>query len=178
MLIVLPFLEKFSMNLRTHSYKSLSKILPQCNTKVIFQSRNRLSYLFKFKASISLCLYSHWFTNGTKYPIKTALKNLNWHRLLRQTISLQIFQRLSSTNFTWSILEYFAPNICVVIEILFAMAKLNVTLKLELVSIWACPHYQEKESITTKDHCICQVTYVSLMISQSWIMSHAGLNVW
>ena len=27
--------------------------------------------------------------------------------LLRQTISLQIFQRLSSTNFTLSILEYF-----------------------------------------------------------------------
>ena len=32
-------------------------------------------------------------------------------RLLKQTISLQIFSRLSSTNFTWSILEYFVPNI-------------------------------------------------------------------
>ena len=30
--------------------------------------------------------------------------------VLRQTISLQIFERLSSTNFTWIILEYFVPN--------------------------------------------------------------------
>ena len=32
-----------------------------------------------------------------------------WH--VKQTISLQILQRLSSTNFTWSILEYFAPYV-------------------------------------------------------------------
>ena len=30
--------------------------------------------------------------------------------MLKQTISLQIFQRLSSTNFTWTILEYLDPN--------------------------------------------------------------------
>ena len=29
--------------------------------------------------------------------------------LLRQTITLHIFYRLFSTNFTWSILEYFVP---------------------------------------------------------------------
>ena len=29
--------------------------------------------------------------------------------LLKHTISLQFFKRLSSTNFTWSILEYFVP---------------------------------------------------------------------
>ena len=29
---------------------------------------------------------------------------------LRQNISLQTFQRLSSTNFTWSIPEYLDPN--------------------------------------------------------------------
>ena len=29
--------------------------------------------------------------------------------LQRQTISIQIFERVSSTNFTWSILGYFAP---------------------------------------------------------------------
>ena len=36
---------------------------------------------------------------------KTAFK-----KLPKQTISLQIFLRLSSTNFTWSILEYFDPS--------------------------------------------------------------------
>ena len=42
---------------------------------------------------------------------RQPLKNLNGqtYGLLKQTIPLQIFQRLSSTNFTWSILEYFVP---------------------------------------------------------------------
>ena len=40
---------------------------------------------------------------------RQPLKNLKWYGLLRQTISLQIFWRLSFTNFTWSILEYFVP---------------------------------------------------------------------
>ena len=59
LLIVLPFLGKFSMNLRTYLYKSVSKTLPQCNIKVIFQSKNRLSSFFKFKVSIPLHLCSH-----------------------------------------------------------------------------------------------------------------------
>ena len=33
----------------------------------------------------------------------------NFEGLLKQAMSLQIFQRLSSTNFTWSILEYLIP---------------------------------------------------------------------
>ena len=34
---------------------------------------------------------------------RQPLKNLKWYSLLRQTISLKIFYRLSSTNFNWSI---------------------------------------------------------------------------
>ena len=29
----------------------------------------------------------------------------------RQTISLEMFKKLSSTSFAWSILEYFAPSV-------------------------------------------------------------------
>ena len=43
----------------------------------------------------------------TKYG-RHPLNVLKWYDLLRQTISIQVFQRLSSTNFTWFILEYFA----------------------------------------------------------------------
>ena len=39
-LVVLPFLGTFSLNLRKHLYESVSKSLPQCNSKVIFQSKN------------------------------------------------------------------------------------------------------------------------------------------
>ena len=87
LLAALPFLGKLSLNLRKHLYKSVSKSLPQCNIKVIFQSKNWLSNLFKFKDSIPLYLRSHLFTNFS-----------------------------------------------VVIAILLTMSKLNVILKLELVS--------------------------------------------
>ena len=88
LLVVLPFLRKFSLKLRKRLYKAVSKSLPQCNIKVIFQSKSRLSSLFKFKDSIPLYLRSMLFTNFS-----------------------------------------------VVIAILLTMAKLNVILKLELVSI-------------------------------------------
>ena len=58
-LIVLPFLGKFSLNLRSRLYNCFNKMLPQCNIKVIFQSKNRLSNLFRFKDSIPKELCSH-----------------------------------------------------------------------------------------------------------------------
>ena len=36
--------------------------------------------------------------------------NLKWGKVFRNGPS-EIFEKLSSTNFTWSILEYFVPNI-------------------------------------------------------------------
>ena len=59
LLIVLPYLGTFHLNLRKRLYKSVSKSLPQCNIKVISQSKNRLSSFLKFKDSISLYLRSH-----------------------------------------------------------------------------------------------------------------------
>ena len=59
MLVVLPYLGTFSLNLRKCLYKLVMKSLPQCNIKVIFKSKNRLSSFFKFKDSILLHLRSH-----------------------------------------------------------------------------------------------------------------------
>ena len=48
------------------------------------------------------------FQNGpSKISGRQPLKNLKDYGLLKQTMPLQIFQRVSSTNFTWSVLEYF-----------------------------------------------------------------------
>ena len=58
-LIVLPFLGQFSLNLRSRLYNCFNKTLPQCNIKVIFQSKNRLSNIFRFKDSIPKELRSH-----------------------------------------------------------------------------------------------------------------------
>ena len=52
------------------------------------------------------------FKNGSsKIFGRQSLKNLKWYGLPRQNISLQIFWRLSFTNFTWSILEYLDPYV-------------------------------------------------------------------
>ena len=58
-LIVLPFLGQFSLNLRSRIYNCFNKTLPQRNIKVYFQSKNRLSNLFRFKDSIPKELRSH-----------------------------------------------------------------------------------------------------------------------
>ena len=59
LLVVLPVLGTFSLNLRKRLHKLVNKSLPQCSIKVIFQSKNRLSSLFKFKDSIASYLCSH-----------------------------------------------------------------------------------------------------------------------
>ena len=58
-LIVLPFLGQFSLILRSRLYNCFNQTLSQCNIKVIFQSQNRLSNLFRFKDSIPKELRSH-----------------------------------------------------------------------------------------------------------------------
>ena len=88
LLVVLPYLGTFSLNLRKRLYKLVSKILSQCNIKVIFQSRNDWVAFFNLR---------------TTFPY--------------------IFAPILFINFT------------VVIAILLTMAKLNIILKLELVSI-------------------------------------------
>ena len=59
-LIFLSFLVQFSVNLRSRLYNCFKKkTLPQCTIKVIFQSKNCLSNLFRFKDSIPKELCSH-----------------------------------------------------------------------------------------------------------------------
>ena len=58
-LVVLPFLGQFSLNVRSRLYNCFNKTQPQCNIKVIFQSKDRLSNLFRFKDSIPKELRFH-----------------------------------------------------------------------------------------------------------------------
>ena len=84
--MVLPFVGKSYMSMRTRLYKSVSKLLPHSNIKVVCQSKKRLSNLIKFKDSV---------------PYVPTL----------------------------------FINISVVIAILRPIVKLNVILRLELVSV-------------------------------------------
>ena len=66
----------------------------------------RVFWLFSF----SKIIWGKVFKNGpSKICGRQRYEDLKWYGLLRQTISLQIFKKLSSSNFTWSILEYFFP---------------------------------------------------------------------
>ena len=55
-----------------------------------------------------------------------------WNMLFKQTTILQISWRLSSTNFTWSILEYFVYvtffSIYIIIFIVYTVTTFNSTL--------------------------------------------------
>ena len=59
LLVVLPYLGTFPLNLRKRLYKWVSNSLLQCNIKYIFQSKNSSSIVFKLKYSIPLYLRSH-----------------------------------------------------------------------------------------------------------------------
>ena len=55
-----------------------------------------------------LRIWDKVFKNGPSKIVEDSLSKI-WsdYGLLKQTISLQLFQRLSSKNSIWSILEYF-----------------------------------------------------------------------
>ena len=52
LLVVLPYLGTFSLNLRKRLYKSVSNSLPQCNTKVVFQSKDWLNSFFYLRSHL------------------------------------------------------------------------------------------------------------------------------
>ena len=92
LLVVLPYLRKFSLNLRKHLCKSVNKSLPQCNIKLIFQSKNRLSSLFKFKDIISLYLRSHLV-----YKFQCSNCNINYYGETKRHLKVRAGEHISTS---------------------------------------------------------------------------------
>ena len=59
LVIVLPFLGKLSLDLRTSLRNSISKNPPFCKIRVIFKSSTRITNFFQFKDKIPYCLRSN-----------------------------------------------------------------------------------------------------------------------
>ena len=95
LLVVLPCLGTFSLNLRKRLYKSVSKSLPQCNIKVIFQSKNRLSSFFKFKDSIPLYLRSHLI-----YKFQCSNCNITYYGETEFHLKVRAGERLRTSPLT------------------------------------------------------------------------------
>ena len=94
-LIVLPFLGQFSLNLRSRLYNCFNKTLPQCNIKVIFQSKNRLSDLFRLKGSISKELRSH-----IVYKFLCSNCNITYYGETERQLNVRSGERLSLSALT------------------------------------------------------------------------------
>ena len=95
LLVVLPYLGTFSLNLRKRLYKSVSKSLPQCNIKVIFQSKNRLSSFFKFKDSIPSHLRSHLI-----YKFQCSNCNITYYGETERHLKVRAGEHISTSPLT------------------------------------------------------------------------------
>ena len=70
--------------------------------------KSSFPYLYVWIYFNEFIIWEKKFKNGSsKFCGRYPFKDLKEYCLLKQTILLQISQRLSSTNVTWSILEYF-----------------------------------------------------------------------
>ena len=92
LLVVLSFLGTFSLNLRKRLYKSVSKSVPQCNIKVIFQSKNPLNNLFKFKDSVPLYLRSHLI-----YKFQCSNCNITYYGETARHLKVRAGERISTS---------------------------------------------------------------------------------
>ena len=95
LLLVLPFLGTFFLNLRKLLYKSASKSLPQCNIKVIFQSKNRWSSFFKLKDSIPFYLHSHLI-----YKFQCSNCNVTYYGKSERHLKVRAGEHISTSPLT------------------------------------------------------------------------------
>ena len=95
LLIVLPYLGTFFLNLRKRLYKSVSKSLPQCKIKVIFQSKIRLNSFFKFKDSIPLRLCSHLI-----YKFQCSNCNITYYSETERHLKVRAGEHISTSPLT------------------------------------------------------------------------------
>ena len=129
-----------------------------------------LPFLGKSFVNLRILLY--------KYGSKILLQCNIW----KLFFIFQCFFQKSRAPISYVFSLTFFKNLSVVIAVWLYMAKLNVVLKLEVMSIEVCPHSQEKGSLATKNLSLKitsfrQITCFLWKILQSWIMNHTRLNV-
>ena len=81
--------------MRKRLYKSVSKSLPQCSIKVIFQSKNRLSSLFKFKDFIPLYLRSH-----LNYKFQCSNCNITYYGEVERNLKVTAGEHITTSSLT------------------------------------------------------------------------------
>ena len=88
LVIVLPFLGKLSLDLRTLLRYSISKNLPFCKIRVIFKSSTRISNFFQFKDKMFYCLHSN-----VAYKFLCGRCNATYYGKTCRHLSLRVGER-------------------------------------------------------------------------------------
>ena len=74
---------------------NLNKSLPQCNTKVVFQSKNRLNSFPKFKGSSPLHLHSHLI-----YKLQCSNCNISYYGETERHLKVRAGEHISTSPLT------------------------------------------------------------------------------
>ena len=90
------------------SFKSLYNKIGNKKKHILLQEKYFKTLKMKATVIRNISIWDKVFKNGpNRICGRQLLKNLKGYCLLNQIVSLQIFERMYSTNFTWFILEGF-----------------------------------------------------------------------
>ena len=129
--------------------------------KLIYHKALRLSLITSVIINIKMFIWNKVFKNGPSNICgRQHLKNLKGFGLL-QSIYLQMFQRLSCTNFNGSILEYFVPFLLVL--------SVFLTLKLFI------NHHASHRHLTSRSYWKICGTKITTVHSQASLIFHQNL---
>ena len=88
LLIILPFWGHLSFETRNRSNNCIRNQLPSCSLRIVFQTKTRLSSLFKFKAPEARILFTNFRVVAAAQLIMVKLKDvfLYEHRIIWQSL--------------------------------------------------------------------------------------------
>lgn len=93
--VILPYMETISSSLKWKLRTFFKNLLPQCNIKLILKSKNRLSYLIRFKNVIPKQLQSH-----IVYTFPCGNSDITYHGKTESHFNVRYSEHLSTSNLT------------------------------------------------------------------------------
>ena len=92
---MLPFLGKFSLQIRKQLYAVIKKNIPSCRVKLIFKTKRRISHFFKFKDTIPIHLQSHLV-----YRLESNDCNVIYYGLAERHLKVRAYDHIGLSYLT------------------------------------------------------------------------------
>ena len=94
-MIVLPYLGKLSLQIRTRANRIMRNKLPHCNLRIAFQSKYKLINFFTFKDKIPVFLRS-----GIVYKFKSGGCNVTYYDRTKRHFKVRMCEQLGVSALT------------------------------------------------------------------------------